>query len=92
MIRSSNTRWIFSNGCFTPRRRSWSNRKQFDQALVALKESNEMGLEPFARVESDPSMATLRSTPQYAAALKADDEMQTRRCSSANQGPTASAS
>ena len=48
---------------------------QIDQAMASLKESNEMGFDPFARVENDASMTTLRATPQYKAARKADEKM-----------------
>ena len=49
-------------------------QKRIDQAMLALKEMNGMGLDPFAQVETDASMAELRSAPQYLAALKADED------------------
>ena len=50
-------------------------QKRIDQAVSSLKDANELGFEPFNKVETDESMAALRSTPQYQAALKADEEM-----------------
>jgi thiol-disulfide isomerase/thioredoxin len=49
-------------------------QKKIDEAMLALKEMNDMGFDPLARVESDPSMAALRATPQYKSALKADED------------------
>jgi thiol-disulfide isomerase/thioredoxin len=49
-------------------------KSQIDQAMLSLKESNEMGFDPFARVENDASMTALRATPQYKSALKADED------------------
>ena len=49
-------------------------QKKIDEAMIPLKEMNDMGFDPLARVESDPSMAALRATPQYKSALKADED------------------
>jgi thiol-disulfide isomerase/thioredoxin len=49
-------------------------QKKIDEAMLTLKEMNDMGFDPLARVESDPSMAALRATPQYKMAQKADEE------------------
>ncbi len=47
---------------------------QFDQALASLKEASELGFDAFGKVATDKAMDSLRSSPQYAAALKADED------------------
>jgi thiol-disulfide isomerase/thioredoxin len=47
---------------------------KFDQALVSLKEASELGFDAFGKVESDKAMDSLRASPQYQAALKADED------------------
>jgi thiol-disulfide isomerase/thioredoxin len=47
---------------------------RFDQAVSSLKEVNELGFDAFGKVESDKTMEPLRSSPQYQAALKADED------------------
>ena len=47
---------------------------QFDQAMISLKEANELGFDAFGKVETDKAMDSLRASPQYQAALKADED------------------
>ena len=47
---------------------------QFDQAVISLKEASELGFDAFGKVESDKAMDSLRASPQYSAALKADED------------------
>ena len=47
----------------------------FDQSLVSLKEASELGFDAFGKVESDKAMDSLRASPQYQAALKADEDL-----------------
>ena len=42
--------------------------------MAALKETSESGLDAFARVDLDESLAKFRASPQYKAAQKADDD------------------
>jgi thiol-disulfide isomerase/thioredoxin len=48
---------------------------RFDQALISLKEASEMGFDSFGKVETDKAMDSLRASPQFQAALKADEEL-----------------
>ncbi len=50
------------------------NRNQMSQALAVLKEIADSGVDSLWLVETDESMARLKSTPEYRAALKASDE------------------
>jgi thiol-disulfide isomerase/thioredoxin len=49
-----------------------ADRGNFDQAVAALKTACETGIDGFARVDLDESLAKLRATPQYKLAKKAD--------------------
>ena len=52
-----------------------AEKGQVDQAVAVVKEASELGFDAFGKVESDPSMASLRATSQFQAAQKADDEL-----------------
>jgi thiol-disulfide isomerase/thioredoxin len=52
---------------------------RFDQAVSSLKEVNELGFDGFGKVESDKTMEPLRSSPQYKAGLKTDEETRLAR-------------
>ncbi len=54
--------------------KAFLEQKRFDQAVNSVKEANELGFDAFGKVESDNSMDALRASPQYQAALKADEE------------------
>ena len=49
-------------------RRSWCEQGRIDEAVISLKEANDLGFDAFGRVETDASLAALRSSPQYKAA------------------------
>ena len=50
-------------------------QRRFDQALISLKEADELGFDAFGKVEADKAMDSLRASSQYQAALKADEEL-----------------
>jgi thiol-disulfide isomerase/thioredoxin len=52
-----------------------ADQGQTDKAITALKTACESGIDGFARVEIEESLAGFRKTPQYQAAFKVDDEM-----------------
>jgi thiol-disulfide isomerase/thioredoxin len=52
---------------------------EIDQAVAVVKEASELGFDAFAKVEAEPSMASLRATLPFQAAQKADDESKLAR-------------
>ena len=54
--------------------RLFVEQAKFDQALMSLKEASELGFDAFGKVETDKAMDSLRASPQYQAALKADED------------------
>jgi thiol-disulfide isomerase/thioredoxin len=50
-----------------------AEKGQVDQAVAVVKEASELGFDAFGKIDLDPSMASLRATPQFQAAQKADD-------------------
>ena len=51
-----------------------AEKGQIDRAITALKETSESGRDAFAKVDLDDSLAKFRSSPQYKAARKVDDD------------------
>ena len=49
-----------------------AEKGQVDQAVAVVKEASELGFDAFGKIDADPSMASLRATPQFQAAQKAD--------------------
>jgi thiol-disulfide isomerase/thioredoxin len=56
-----------------------AEKGQVDQAVAVVREASDLGFDAFGKVEADPSMASLRATPQFHAAQKADDEFKLAR-------------
>ena len=50
------------------------DRGKIDEAVAALRKVSESGVDAFARVDIDESLAALRNSPQYKKAHQADDE------------------
>jgi thiol-disulfide isomerase/thioredoxin len=59
---------------------------RLDQAVISLNEANELGFDAFGKVESDKTMEALRSSPQYQAALKADEDIRLVRARERTKG------
>ena len=51
-----------------------TDKGQVDDAIAALKKTCDAGVDGFARVELDDSLAALRNSPQYKKAHQVDDE------------------
>lgn len=49
--------------------RTATKEGHYDRAAAALKEVSQAGFEPFDRVEHDPELAALRSSPEYGKAM-----------------------
>jgi thiol-disulfide isomerase/thioredoxin len=53
--------------------RTATKQGHYDRAAAALKEVQQAGFEPFDRVEHDPELAALRSSPEYHKAMEEID-------------------
>jgi thiol-disulfide isomerase/thioredoxin len=52
-----------------------AEKGRVSEAVAAVKEASELGFDSFDKVASEPSMASLKATPQFQAAKQVDDEL-----------------
>jgi len=66
-----------------------TEKGQLDQAVNLLTEISDSGIDAFARAENDESLATLRPSPQFLAAQKADDDSRLAKARERTKGQLA---
>jgi thiol-disulfide isomerase/thioredoxin len=47
---------------------------RLEEAVISLKEASDLGFDAYGKVETDKAMESLRASPQYRSALKADED------------------
>jgi thiol-disulfide isomerase/thioredoxin len=52
-----------------------TEKGEFVPAVALVREASELGFDAFGKVDSDPALKSLRATPQYTEARKADDAL-----------------
>ncbi len=63
-----------------------ADKGQLDDAIAALKKTCDAGIDGFARVELDDSLAALRNSPQYKKAHQVDNEERLAKARERTQG------